>query len=66
MGNNQDVFVVKHTATGLYYTGQIGLGNASQPTFGTLENAVEYDSQGEANAAAASIGGGTVGTTKPR
>jgi len=59
-------FVVKDPATGLYYTGQIGLGNASQPTFGTLENAVEYDSQEEADTAAASIGGGTVGTTKPR
>lgn len=59
-------FVVKDPVTGLYYTGQTGLGTASQPTFGIVANAVEFDSQEEADAAAASIGGGTVGTTKPR
>jgi len=64
--SDKQQYVVLNPENNLYFTGYTGFGNQSQPMFGTLENAVEYDSQGEANAAAASIGGGTVGTTKPR
>ncbi len=65
MSNNQQ-YVVLNPANNLYFTGYTGLGNQSQPIFGALSAAVTYGSSEEAEAAAASIGGGTVGTTKPR
>lgn len=65
MSNNQD-YVVLNPANGLYFTGYNGMGQGEEPMFGSLNNAVTYGSQEAADTAAASIGGGTVGTTKPR
>lgn len=64
--SNQDQFVVLNPSNGLYFIGYNGMGQGEEPMFGSLNNAVVYGSQEAANAAAASIGGGTVGTTKPR
>lgn len=62
----QQQFVVLNPANGLYFIGYNGMGQGEEPMFGSLVNAITYGSQEAADAAAASIGGGTVGTTKPR
>lgn len=49
---------------GLYMTAY-NLGSPENSSFGNLQNAVEYDTLAAANADAANIGGGTVGTVKP-
>jgi hypothetical protein len=57
-------YVVVIEGTDLYLTGY----NAQNPPasiFGNLNNAIEYTTLAAAQAAAALIGGGTVGTTKP-
>lgn len=62
----QDEFVVATTGVGqvMYLTGY----NISDPpssTFGNLEDAIIFEDLHGAEQAAAAIGGGTVGTTKP-
>ena len=62
MPNNQ--FVVHDPENNLYLTGY----NPNSPTdsmFGNLRDAIIYPTLGEAQTAAASIGGGTVGTVRP-
>ncbi len=48
----------------MYLTGY-NVGNPPESTFGNLENAVEYETQDQANTVALAIGNGTVGTTRP-
>ena len=48
----------------LYLTGY-NLSDPPASTFGNLQDAVEYDELETAQGCAASIGAGTVGTTKP-
>ena len=62
MPNNQ--FVVLDPENDLYLTGY----NPNSPTdsmFGNLRDAIIYTTLAAAQTAAVSIGGGTVGTTKP-
>jgi hypothetical protein len=62
MPNNQ--FVVATENSDLFLIGY----NANSPAdsiFGNLRDAIIYPTLGEAQTAAASIGGGTVGTPKP-
>ena len=61
----QEEFVVKDTATGLYLI-SLNLGNASQSSFGNLENAIIFDTLDEAQTMAASIGPGSTGIPKPK
>lgn len=60
----QQKFVVVIEGTDLYLTGY-NVGNPPESTFGNLRDAILYNTLGEAQTAAASIGGGTVGTPKP-
>lgn len=57
-------YVVKQPSNGLYLTGYNNL-NPPASIFGNLVDAVLYDSQSAADAAATNIGGGTVGLPKP-
>ncbi len=61
----QNDFVVFKPSTGEYLI-NVNLGDASQSTFGPLEEAIGFETLGEAETMAASIGGGTVGTTRPK
>lgn len=60
----QETFVVLNPVNDLYL---IGYNQFDPPSsiFGNLENAIEFETLGAAEQAAAAIGGGTVGTTKP-
>lgn len=61
----QDTYVVVIDGTDMYMIGY----NAGQPSaslFGNLDNAVEYDTLEAAQQTASLVGGGTVGTVKPR
>ena len=57
-------YVVKIEGTDMYLIGY-NLQNPPGSTFGNLSNAIEYATLAEAQATAAAIGSGTVGTTKP-
>lgn len=53
-------FVVLNPANDLFLTGFVG----ETPMWGSLSNAITYSTLEEAEAQAAAIGGGTVGTPK--
>jgi len=61
----QDTYVVQIKGTDMYMIGY----NPEYPSsslFGNLDNAVEYDTLEAAEQTASVVGGGTVGTIKPR
>lgn len=63
----KEVFVVSTNPESLevlYLTGY-NLSDPPASTFGNAENAIEFETLAAANETALSIGGGTVGTTKP-
>lgn len=61
----QETFVVNNPANDLYLTGY-NLVDPPASIFGNIENAVEFETLEDAETAAVAIGGGTVGTTKPK
>ncbi len=58
-------FVVIDNGTGLYLI-SFNLGNASQSSFGNLENAIEFETLEQAENIAAQIGPGTGGLPRPK
>lgn len=61
---SKHTYVVQIPNTDMFLTGY-NVGNPPESTFGNIENAIEYDTLAEAQTAAAAIGHGTVGTTRP-
>jgi hypothetical protein len=57
-------YVVVDPVLVIYLT-DFNQGDPAQSTFGNLQDAVIFDTLEAAQSAAARIGGGTVGTTKP-
>lgn len=60
----QEEYVVKfNETTNLYLT--VYHSNSDNHEWGNAEDAIKFETLGEAQSLAAAIGGGTVGTTKP-
>ena len=60
-----EIFVVFNPTTGLYLT-SYNQRNPPDSLFGNLVNAIKLDTLLDAETKAAAIGGGTVGTPKPK
>lgn len=61
----QTFVVYNYNGNQLYYTGEITSPGGVMYQWGAPRNAIEFDTQEEADEKAAGIGGGTVGTPKP-